>query len=120
MALNIKATRRYGLGSFGIGWEDCFLTVTTLNRDEQRDLTGKMTELERSDDVAGLDTLLRDFFNTHVTGGRIINTHDDGSSAPYDFDQSETSSVSEFFTFPFLLEVMETASGADRLKLKSI
>lgn len=120
MGLNLNAKRRVSLNGFAVGWDDCYLFVKAMNRDAAAELQDKIEVLREANDIKGLDALLVEFLKSNILNGVVMNTLDDGTQEPYEFKHDEAGEVIEYFNTAWQLEVLEVATGADRLKLKTI
>jgi len=116
MGLNIKATRRASLEGFATGWDDCFVTVTAMPADQAEVLQDKIDACKNLKDARGLSELLRETCNEVIQSGTIINTEKDGTAAPYKFSKEEVPEVVAALGDAWCIQVIDVATGADRLK----
>ncbi|TFC63709.1 hypothetical protein E3O62_02460 [Cryobacterium sp. TMT2-15-1] len=116
MPLNLRATRRLSLSGFGIGWDECYLIVKAVSGSEAQESADQIEELKESNDVKGLNKLVRDYCIQNITKGVVINTKDDGSQEPYEFTSDEVSGVVDALNLAWQLEVLAVSTGSDRLK----
>lgn len=137
MGLNIVAERKVSLKGFGEGWDDCFIIVRAANETQRKAYAeqllryrGKMNEAIASEDQADIqslaidldskaDTAVREFASELIQRGKVISTDDEGKSELVAFGKEDIPVIIEALGFSWLNELVEVATGADRLKAKS-
>lgn len=116
MGLNLKAQRRVSLDEFAEGWEGCYVIVEAIGGKEARELDVKAREIFERKDEDELNAFMLEVLAPRVKRGRIINTGDDGTAAPYEFNADEAAEVLSFVNFAWQSEILGVATGSDRLK----
>lgn len=136
MSLNIVATRRYSLKGFAEGWDDCFVMVRAanekdrelfaevknkmlteiqplMNTDDDTNLKVKMLEMEEEVDKAQRQLAL-----DLIQSGMVVSTKEDGTTEKVNFTKEDVPVVVDALGPAWLSDIVEVATGADRLKAK--
>ncbi|WKK71448.1 hypothetical protein Q0F99_19100 [Rathayibacter oskolensis] len=113
MKLNIVAHRKVSLKGFAEGWDDCYLRVRALSEPKRAEWSAKVDA--RVDD-AEYGQILRQACIDAVVGGVIMNTDEAGVASSYEFSTGEVADVVDALSIAWQGEVMEIATGSDRLK----
>jgi len=136
MGLNIVATRKFSLKDFAEGWGDCFITLRAANEAQRKgyadrlmDYQSEMDEVKATGDESKIkafgaeldqkaDAAVREFAAELIVGGKVITTNDDGTTELVNFGKDDVSTIIEVLGFAWLNELVEVATGNDRLKVR--
>lgn len=116
MGLNLNATRRLSLNGFAIGWDECYLLVKAVKQEEAQATSDEIEKLKESNDVQGLNALVRDYCVRNITGGAVINTLEDGTTERVEISRDDVPTVVDVLNTAWQLEVLAISTGSDRLK----
>lgn len=137
MGLNIVATRKYSLKGFAQGWDDCFVIVKAANETQRKSYADKLLAMRSEMQVAiaeqdqakiqklgveldeAADRAAREFALELIQSGRVMSTNDEGVEELTSFDKDDVPAVIEALGFAWVNDIVEVATGADRLKAKS-
>lgn len=137
MGLNIVATRKYSLKGFAQGWDDCFIIVRAANETQRKGyadallaMRAEMQQALADEDSAKVQTLgteldaaadkaVREFAIELIESGKVMSTNDEGVAELVSFDKADVPAVVEALGFAWLNDIVEVATGTDRLKAKT-
>jgi hypothetical protein len=137
MGLNIVATRKYSLKGFAQGWDDCFVIVKAANETQRKSYADALLTMRsemqlaiaEQDDAriqtlgteldAAADKAVHEFALELIQGGKVMSTNDEGVAELVSFNKDDAPAVVEALGFAWLNDIVEVATGADRLKAKT-
>jgi hypothetical protein len=114
MTLNITAERRVDISDYGKGWDNCYLTVKSMNPKALKDWQ-EMVEAEQTGDET-IDSLYAEKLKTVLVGGVIMNTNDDGVAERYTIEPEDIADVVEALGPVFKQRALMVAAGTYGLK----
>lgn len=113
MGINIVAHRKVSLNGFAEGWDDCYLRVRALSEPKRAEWSDKVNARANDQEYS---SILRQACLDAVVGGVIMNTDENGVAARYEFSAADVADVVDALSIAWQGEVMEIATGSDRLK----
>lgn len=114
MVLNITAERRVDLSDYGKGWNDCFLTVRSMNPKQLNEWQDLIASESNGDDT--IDSLYGEKLKTVVLGGVIMNTGADGKAERYKVEEEDIADVVDALGPAFKQRALMVAAGTYGLK----
>lgn len=117
MGLNIVAERKMSLKGFAEGWDDCYLLVRSANEKKRKEWVSALGT-EQDEDKATAVT--RQACLESIVSGVVMSTSDDGVAHPVNITVADVADVVEALNFVWQQEVLSVATGADRLKAKTL
>lgn len=114
MPITITAERRVDLSDFGQGWENCYLTVKSMNPKDLKEWQ-ELKVAEASGDET-VDSLYGEKLKTILTGGVIMNTQEDGKAERYKLEPEDFGDVVDALGPVFKQRALMVAAGTYGLK----